>query len=69
MRLTVWILLALLFAWLLFLYLRGQRCQLCHREFGIFRRRYKGNGLWRSLRLCKQHRDEWDAKYSFKEAL
>lgn len=48
---------------------RGKRCSLCYREFGVWRRRYKGNGLWRWVWLCRKHRDEWDAKYSFKGAL
>lgn len=63
MRLSVWIAIALMFGGLLYVYLRGKRC---HREFGIFRRRYKGNGLWRWVRLCRKHRDEWDSKYAFK---
>lgn len=65
-QLIVWIPIALLFAWFFYLYLRGKRCELCHREFGVYRRRYKGNGLWRFVRLCRKHRDEWDAKYAFK---
>ncbi len=68
MRLTVWVAIALLFAWLAYVYARGCRCQLCYREFAVWRRRYKGNGLWRSVWLCRKHRDEWDSKYAFKGA-
>jgi hypothetical protein len=69
MRYLVWIPLVAFIVAFAYMYAREQRCQLCHREFGIWRRRYKGNGLWRWIRLCRKHRDEWDAKYSFKEVL
>ena len=64
MRLMVWTGLFLLFAWLAFVYLRSRRCQVCHREFAVYRRRYRKTKHWLPMRLCRKHADEWDAKYS-----
>lgn len=64
-RLAVWLVLLAIAAGCAFVRARGQRCQLCFREFGIYHRRHRGNGPRRRVTLCKKHRDEWDAKYSF----
>jgi hypothetical protein len=60
MRLAVWCAIALMFAGIAFLCARGMRCQQCHREFGVYRRRVKGSRRWSWLYLCRKHAREWD---------